>query len=65
MQASSGGLEADQVFDTAKELDGAPDKVLPPGGKVAYDVGFGVEDSADVVLEFVAGPDYEEAVFAS
>ena len=61
----SGSTEEAQVFDTANGLDGTPYQTLLPGRSVAFTVGFGASDPADLVMEVTPGFDYEPVVYTS
>jgi hypothetical protein len=61
----SGTTEEAQVFDTANGLDGTPYQTLLAGRSVAFTVGFGATDPADLVMEVTPGFDYEPVVYTS
>jgi hypothetical protein len=63
--AQSGQSESSQVFDSAQGLEGSPYTSLLPGRSVSWDVGFGVEDPNDIVMQLSPTWDHEEVVFAS
>ena len=63
--AQSGQSEASEVFDTEQGLEGPPYTSLQPGRSVSWDVGFGVEDPNDIVLQLSPSFDHEYAVFSS
>jgi hypothetical protein len=51
ISAESSNEEAHQVFDSGTGLRGPPDSKLPKGQTSTFDVGFGVADTTDVVME--------------
>lgn len=62
----SGNTEAEQIFDTDKELEGSPSTKLLDGRESEFKVGFSVMDPNDLVMEI--NPDsftYESAIFTS
>jgi hypothetical protein len=61
----SGTSQEAQVFDTANGLDGTPYQTLLPGRSVAFRVGFGASDPADLVMEVTPGFDHEPVVYTS
>jgi len=63
--AQSGQHEASEVFDSTQGLEGPPYTSLLSGRSVSWDVGFGVDDPEDVVLEITPSLDHEDAVFIS
>lgn len=50
--ASSGGTEAEEVVDFDQSLEGAPMTTLLDGQSTTYAIGFGVNDPADITVEF-------------
>ncbi|KRB73212.1 hypothetical protein ASE01_20865 [Nocardioides sp. Root190] len=54
----SGNEEAEQIFDSAKGLEGSPSTTLLDGREAKYQVGFSVTDPNDLVFEF-SPCDYE------
>lgn len=50
--ASSGGREAQAVYDMSHDLDGSPTTTVLDGGSVTYNIGFSVADPDDVHVEF-------------
>lgn len=63
--AQSGATEADEIFDSANGVGGTPSTDLLPGRQATFDIAFGMDDPADVVMEINPSPDYESVVFAS
>ena len=63
--AQSGQSEAAGIYDFDQGLEGPPHTSLLPGRTVSWDVGFGVEDPEDVVLEISPSWDHEAAIFVS
>jgi hypothetical protein len=61
----SGTTEEAQVFDSANGLDGTPYQTLLAGRSLAFTVGFGATDPADLVMEVTPGFDYEPVVYTS
>ncbi len=56
VSAQSGNEEASEIFDTAKNLEGAPSTKLLPGREASYTVAFSFADPDDIVVEF--SPDF-------
>lgn len=64
--ATSGGKEADQIFDSANGFVGSPTTAVLNGRGSSFVIGFGVENAADVVMEVSPGYDYDgKAIFTS
>lgn len=61
----SGSREAQEVFDLENEVGGWPEGLLLDGREVSYDVGFGVDDPADLVLQISPSWDHEPAIFVT
>jgi hypothetical protein len=61
----SGDAEAEEVFDSENGLEGAPSTTLLPGREVTFQIGYGVADAADLVMEVTPGFQYENAIFVS
>jgi hypothetical protein len=57
--AQSSNKEAEQVFDSDKGLESSPDTKLLKGRESEFDVGFGVADPKDVVMEVALQDDFE------
>jgi hypothetical protein len=55
----SSNKEAAQVFDSEKGLESTPDTKLLKGRESEFDVGFGVADPQDVVMELALQDDFE------
>jgi hypothetical protein len=55
----SSNKEAEQVFDSANDLDSTPDTKLLKGRESEFDVGFGVADPKDVVMEVALQDNFE------
>jgi hypothetical protein len=51
ISVQSSNEAADEVFDSGSGLRGPPDTKVPKGRESGFDVGFGVTDPKDVVLE--------------
>jgi hypothetical protein len=63
--AQSGNHEASEVFDSEQGLEGAPYTSVLTGRSVSWDIGFGVDDPEDVVLQISPSWGHEPAVFVS
>lgn len=62
----SGNQEAEQIFDSAKGLEGTPTTKVLDGREAKYDVGFTVKNPADLVLEYQPGDwDLDSVIFTS
>jgi hypothetical protein len=61
----SGSHEASEVYDSARGLEGPPYTSLLPGRTVSWDIGFGVDDPQDIVLEISPSWGHEPAVFVT
>jgi hypothetical protein len=61
----SGSAEAEEVFDTASGLDGTPSTTVLPGREVMFQIGYGVADPDDLVLQITPGFEYEDAIYVS
>ena len=55
----SDNKEAEQVFDSSNDLEGSPSTKLLKGRESEWDVGFGVANSRDVVMEIAIQDDFE------
>lgn len=55
----SGNREAEQVFDTENGLEGSPSTKLLKGRESQFDVGFGVANPNDVVMEVALQDNFE------
>lgn len=49
--ASSGGAEAEQIFDSEAGVEGGPSTSLLPGKSVSWTIGFQVADPDDIVMD--------------
>ena len=63
MQSSN--VEADQIFDSAKKLGGAPSTTILPKRESSFQVGFTVADKKDLVLEVAPSWDHESVIFTN
>ena len=54
----SSNKEAEQVFDTENDLESTPDTKVLKGRESEFDVGFGVADTKDVVMELALQDDF-------
>ena len=59
----SGNAEGSAVFDSEQGLNGIPETPVLPGREVKWDVGYGVTEPADLVVEVSPGWDYDPAIF--
>jgi len=57
ISAKSNNEEAQHVFDSVTGLKGPPDSKLSKGRQSKFDVGFGVADTKDVVMEIALHDD--------
>jgi hypothetical protein len=55
----SSNKESEQIFDTDNDLDSTPDTKVLKGRESEFDVGFGVADPNDVVMEVALQDDFE------
>jgi hypothetical protein len=62
---SSASTEGDQVYDSANNINGAPDTAVLPGRQVVFQLAFGVQDPADLVMEVRPGFEYKDAIFTT
>jgi hypothetical protein len=58
ISVQSGNEEADHVFDSPTGLKGPPDTKVLKGRELEFDVGFGVADTKDVVMEVAVNDDF-------
>jgi hypothetical protein len=63
--AATGDREAEEVFDSSKDLNGSPSTVILPGHTKKFWIGYGVDKGKDLVLEVSPDFDHEKAVFIS
>ena len=63
--AQSAGKEAESIYDSDNGLTGSPTTSVLAGRDATFNVGFGVTDPTDVVLEVSPGFDYDSALFAT
>lgn len=61
----SGNEEASEVFDSDKGLEGSPSTKLLDGREVEFEIGYGVSDTKDLVVQVTPSYDYEAAIFTS
>jgi hypothetical protein len=59
----SGGVDAEQVNDTAAGLTGPPGTIIQPGQEVSFTMGFQVQDPADLTMEVRPAYHYTSALF--
>jgi len=63
--ASTGDRDAEEVYDSAKGIGGAPESKILPGRSKNFDIAYGIDKGEDFVLEVAPDYDYEEALYAS
>jgi hypothetical protein len=64
LSANHGGREAEQVFDSAKGINGSPSTSVLPGRSVTFDVVFAIgREPADLQVDVTAGFLGEPAIF--
>jgi hypothetical protein len=67
LSATADGAVADQVFDSAKGIDGSPTSTILPGKSVTYTVAFGLPSKDPVDLQVDVRPSfgygYQPAIF--
>lgn len=63
--ASSGGEEAEQIFDSQNKLDGGPSTTVKPGKSVKFKIGFSVADVKDITLDASPGFDHKSITFVN
>lgn len=51
----SGNTEGEQIFDSAKGMEGAPSTTVLDGRESTFPIAFGVQDPTDLVLEINTG----------
>ena len=61
--ASSGGEEAEAVFDTENKLSGSPSTTVKIGKTVKFKVGFAVTDEKDITMDAAPGFEYGTKTF--
>lgn len=62
----SGNAEAEEIFDTDSGLEGTPMTTILNGRESTFDVGFGVDDPSDLVLEVDSGDfDLASSIFTT
>lgn len=59
----STNIEGGEVFDSAQGLEGPPSTVVLPGREAQFDIGYGIADPADIVMEVRAGFSYESVIY--
>lgn len=63
--AQSGSKEASEIYDSANGYNGTPSTSILDGRQSAFNVGFGVSDPSDLVLEVRPGYDYNQTYFTT
>jgi hypothetical protein len=61
----SGVTEGSQVFDYANNLGGSPSTAVLPGRELTWQMGFGVTDVNDLIVEVTPGFDYNETFYST
>ncbi|RKW71731.1 DUF1942 domain-containing protein [Galactobacter caseinivorans] len=64
LSASSGGSEAEQIFDSSQGVE-MPTTTVKPGKTVTYKVAFDVEDPDDITMDVSPGFEYDSKTFVS
>jgi hypothetical protein len=60
---SSGGADAELVYDPAAGLTGPPGTTIQPGQEVTFTMGFQVQDTGDLTMEVRPAYHYTSALF--
>jgi len=63
--ATSGGVEAPGVFDTAEGIGFPPTTVLLPGQTIKWLQAYSVLDAANITMQVSAGFTYDDAIFTN
>lgn len=66
--AQSGDTEAEEIFDSANNVDGSPSTKLLPGRSVKFRIAYAVEAPSDIVMEVNPGfidEDLENTIFTT
>ena len=61
----SGNVEADQVYDSANDVGGAPSTAVLPSRESQFTIAFEASDPADLVLQVSPGFEYRNAFFTN
>ncbi|OZC83450.1 hypothetical protein CH282_15990 [Rhodococcus sp. 06-418-1B] len=61
----SGNTEAEQVYDSANDVGGAPSTAVLPSRESQFTMAFEVSDPADLVLQVSPGFEYRDAFFTN
>jgi hypothetical protein len=61
----SGDAEAEEVYDTQNGLEGSPQTKVLPGRQTKFDIGFGVKNPSDLVMEIAPGFEYDSVIFTN
>lgn len=48
---ASGGVEGEEIFDSANGLNGSPSTPILPGASITFPVGYGLSDPSDITLQ--------------
>lgn len=63
--AQSANAEAEEIFDSAKGLEGSPSTKVLNGREVKFSIGYSVTNAKDIVLEVSPSFEHESALFTS
>lgn len=61
--ASSGGVEASEIFDSEHNVGGSPSTTVLPGQTITYALAFSVADPNQITLEIQPTFDHDAAIF--
>jgi hypothetical protein len=61
----SANVEATSVYDSDKKIEGGPQTKLLKNREAKWDLGFGVKNPKDLVLEVTPGFEYNSVIFTS
>ena len=65
LTAQSGNEEAEQIFDSEKNVGGGPSTKVLNGREVTFKVGFAVGNPKDIVVEVAPDWDHDSVLFSS
>lgn len=61
----STNVEGEFIIDSAQGISGTPSTVLLPGREAIFDIAYGVNDPADIVMEVRAGFEYDRVIYVT
>lgn len=61
----SGNAEAEAIFDSDNGLSLPPQTALLPGREATFNIGFGVADPNDLVMEVTPGFEYDSVIYTN